>query len=769
MAIATNLGFSRIGANRQLKKALEAYWAGTISAPDLSVQAGQIRREHWALQRDAGLDQIPTGDFSLYDHVLDTAVLLNAIPPRFQNLELNSHLDLYFSMARGSTHNGGVPALEMTKWFDTNYHYLVPEFHQDQEFRLARLDPVEAYREATQLGYRARPVILGPVSFLRLGKTKGTEFRLLELLDSLLPAYEELLAQFAAAGAEWLQIDEPVLVLDLDEETRAAFPKVFTRFARSVPALKILLAAYFGSLEENLPLALSLPVSAVHLDLVRAEGQLDRVLSAAPSHLAVSLGLVDGRNIWKTDLNRALNLAERVASALSCERILLSPSCSLLHVPVDLAFETKLDPEVKDWLSFGKQKLEEVVLLTRALNEGRESVRTELERNAESLARRRSSRRVMNPAVRRQLAAIQAGHLVRKSSYPVRAAVQRRKLQLPVLPTTTIGSFPQTPELRRQRARMRRGEASAEEYQLYLRKEIEHTIVQQEKLDLDVLVHGEAERNDMVEYFGELLDGFAFTQNGWVQSYGSRCVKPPIIVGDIERRAPMTVDWWRYAQSLTDRPVKGMLTGPVTILQWSFVRDDQPRRETCRQLALAIRGETLDLETAGCRIIQIDEPALREGLPLRKAEAADYLRWAVDAFRLASSGVRDETQIHTHMCYAEFNEIIEAIAEMDADVLSIESARSQMELLSAFAGHRYGNEIGPGVYDIHSPRVPSVEEIAGRLSKALQVIPPEHLWVNPDCGLKTRRWEEVSQALSNMVAAAKILRGRLDNVTTTGS
>jgi len=769
MATAINLGFARIGKNRELKKAVEAYWAGNSPRENLLEAAREIRRENWACQHAAGLDQVPTGDFSLYDHVLDTAFMFDLIPDRFRELDLSGDLDLYFAMARGHVTGKTIPALEMTKWFDTNYHYLVPEFTGREKIRLARATQVESYREANALGYTGRPVILGPVSLLLLGKTKEPGLGSLDLLDRLLPAYEELLRDLASAGAEWIQIDEPVLALDLDENAQEALSKSMARLARVSSRLKILLVAYFGSLRENLDRALRLPIDALHLDLVRGPEQLERALENAPPSLILSLGLVDGRNIWKTDLARALEAAERAAEKLSTARVMLSPSCSLLHVPVDLSAEIRLPAEVQDWLAFGLQKLDEVVVLKRALNEGRGAVRAELDANAESWKKRRTSKLTMNQEVRKRMAAVGASDLKRHSPFPDRRLEQQAILQLPPLPTTTIGSFPQTGELRRQRARMRKGEIRAEEYDGYLRKEVAYAIGEQEKLGLDVLVHGEAERNDMVEYFGELIDGFAFTANGWVQSYGSRCVKPPVLYGDIARRGPMTVDWWKFAQSLTPRPMKGMLTGPVTILQWSFVRDDQPRRDTCWQLALAIREETLDLEAAGCRVIQIDEPALREGLPLRKADAAGYLQWAVDSFRLASAGVKNSTQIHTHMCYAEFNDIVDAIAAMDADVISVESTRSQMELLSAFVGNRYRNEIGPGVYDIHSPRVPSAEEMTALLEKALRAIPADRLWVNPDCGLKTRQWKEVSAALRNMVAAAYAVRERLTTAAATSN
>jgi 5-methyltetrahydropteroyltriglutamate--homocysteine methyltransferase len=759
MATALNLGFSRIGANRELKKAVESYWSGKSSSDDLLRAAKQIRQANWQIQIDAGISQVPSGDFSFYDHVLDAAFSFDLIPERFRNLQLKSDLDLYFAMARGLAHGQQTQALEMTKWFDTNYHYLVPELTGEETFQLTRTTSVDLYTEATGLGHAARPVILGPVSLLYLSKAKKSGVTPFDLLDRAIGAYEELLRKLAAAGASWIQIDEPVLALDLSKEVRQSISTSFKRLSAAVPQAKILLAAYFGSLQENLDLALDLPISALHLDLIRGPEQLAHALRHAPDHLMFSLGLVDGRNIWKTDLTRALGIAERAAQTVSTERIMIAPSCSLLHVPVDLGSETSISLGIKNWLAFGRQKLEEVTLLTKALNEGRDGVRMELKQNAEALQQRRTSTFVFNKSVRDRLAAIAPVDLVRQSPHASRGRRQQAALKLPALPTTTIGSFPQTEELRRERLRMKKGAVTPEEYDGFIRKEIEHAIRRQEEIGLDVLVHGEAERNDMVEYFGELLEGFAFTENGWVQSYGSRCVKPPIIYGDVARKAPMTVDWWRYAQSLTPRPVKGMLTGPVTILQWSFVRDDQPRRDTCLQLALAIRDETLDLENAGCRIIQIDEPALREGLPLRAVDAPEYLSWAVDCFKLASAGAKDATQIHTHMCYADFNDIVDAIAAMDADVISLESARSQMELLDAFVKNRYPNDIGPGVYDIHSPRIPDKAEIIALLNKALKVIPFERLWVNPDCGLKTRRWEEVSPSLANMVTAALVVRG----------
>lgn len=753
MAKAISLGFPRIGANRELKKITESFWAGKASREDLLTTARTIRQQNWTLQRDAGLDQVPSGDFSFYDQMLDLAWAFDVVPERYVKAGLTDDLDLYFTMARG----GATQALEMTKWFDTNYHYLVPEFDDRPAYSVKRWAQLDIYQEAVAQGFNARPVIIGPLTFALLGKIRTAGVTPLDIVERLLPAYEELLKAFAAAGAEWVQIDEPVLALDLDTAQRNALTQAIHRLSKATH-LKIFLATYFGDLGENLETALNLPVSVLHLDLVRGEGQLEAALKGVPAGLTLSLGLIDGRNIWKADLNRAVELAEKAVAQLPSDRVIIASSCSLMHSPVDLSGETKLNSEVKDWLAFARQKLDEIVVVKRAVNEGREAVRAELDANRESLNRRKNSPLVSNPKVQQRVAAVQENDLRRQSAYDTRQKEQHLALGLPEIPTTTIGSFPQTGELRAQRARMRKGEITPQDYDGYIKKEIENAIRQQEELGLDVLVHGEAERNDMVEYFGELLSGFAFTGNGWVQSYGSRCVKPPIIYGDVERLSPMTVEWWKFAQSLSSKLVKGMLTGPVTILQWSFVRNDQPRRDTCFQIALAIRDETQDLETAGCKVVQIDEPALREGLPLRKSDKEEYLRWAVDAFRLSSAGVVNTTQIHTHMCYAEFNEIVPAIAAMDADVISMESARSQMELLDAFIQHKYQNEIGPGVYDIHSPRIPSAEEMKALLLKALEVIPKERLWANPDCGLKTRRWEEVKPALTNLVSAAQAIR-----------
>jgi 5-methyltetrahydropteroyltriglutamate--homocysteine methyltransferase len=755
MAIASNLGFPRIGARRELKRAVERYWANESSPDELARTAAELRRRHWELQRDAGIGHIPSNDFSLYDHVLDTALMVGAVPARFGGAPVEIGPAAAFALARGTAE---APPMDMTKWFDTNYHYIVPEFEPGQTFRLAATKPIDEYREAAALGIQTRPVLLGPVSFLLLGKSRDGHENRLELLDGLLPVYIDVLSRLASAGADWVQLDEPVLALDLDAGAAAAFHRAYDRLAREAPKLRLLLAAYFDDLQENLELLLSLPAAAYHLDLVRGPGQLDRALDRLREGAMLSLGIIDGRNVWRADLDRALEPLERATRRIGAERLLVAPSCSLLHCPIDLEQETSLDAELKGWLAFGRQKLEEIAILTRALNAGPAAVADVMAQNRRILAGRRSSARIHNPAVKARAGAIDAAMLRRTSPHEERIRAQEAKLALPRFPTTTIGSFPQTPEVRKARAALAKGTLTPTQYESFIEQEIARTLRFQEEIGLDVLVHGEFERKDMVEYFGEQLEGIGFTQHGWVQSYGSRYVKPPIIFGDVARPGPMTVRWSRYAQSVTSRPVKGMLTGPVTILRWSFVRDDQPARDTAYQLALALRDEVIDLERAGIRIIQIDEPAFREGLPLRRAAWPAYLDWAVNAFRLTASGVRDETQIQTHMCYSEFNDIIESIAAMDADVILIEASRSDMELLDAFVRFRYPNRIGPGIYDIHSPRVPSVEEMTGRLRKALAVLRPEQLWVNPDCGLKTRDWPEVRASLTNLVAAARRIR-----------
>ena len=759
MPIAHNLGFPPIGAARELKRATEGYWGGKVSPEGLLRAGAELRAAHWRLQRDAGLDLVPVNDFSLYDRVLDTCAMVGAVPERYGWSGGTVDLDTYFAMARGSQgkDRGGrdVTAMEMTKWFDTNYHYIVPEFEPGQTFRLASTKVTDEFQEARAVGVSAKPVLVGPVSFLLLGKARAARFDRLDLLDGLLAVYAAVLGRLAAAGATWVQLDEPALVLDRTPEERSAFRTAYRVLSEQAPGLKLLLTTYFDGLRDNLDTALELPVAGLHVDLVRAPAQLDALLGRWPAGRVLSLGVVDGRNTWKADLAAALATLERASARLGAERVWVAPSCSLLHVPVDLELERKLDPELKGWLAFAKQKLDEVVALTRALRDGRRAAAAALEANARALASRRSSSRIHNPAVKRRAGAVTEQDRRRPAPYRERRPQQVR---LPLYPTTTIGSFPQTAEVRAARRQFLDGKTTASEYERFIQDQIQRTLKIQEDLGLDVLVHGEFERNDMVEYFGEQLQGFAFTEHGWVQSYGSRYVKPPIIYGDVSRPKPMTVRWSTFAQAHTDRPVKGMLTGPVTILQWSFVRDDQPRSETAQQLALAISDEVLDLERAGIRIIQIDEPALREGLPLRRADWGGYLDWAVNAFRLATSRVQDATQIHTHMCYSEFNDVIRVIERMDADVISIENARSGAELLEAFRGYKYPNEIGPGVYDIHSPRVPATEEIAAALERVREVLEDRQIWVNPDCGLKTRGWDETLAALRHVVEAARRLR-----------
>ena len=759
MALSHSLGFPRIGRDRELKKALEAHWKGELDEAGLQAVGRQLRATHWQLQKEAGIDLLPVGDFAWYDQVLTHSLTFGVIPERFRPHSGKPTLGTLFGMARGVSQNtccGGVHAQEMTKWFDTNYHYLVPEFSVDQQFQLSWEQLFDEVAEARSLGHNVKPVIIGPLTYLWLGKAKGSEFDRLDLLERLLPVYGEILQRLATQGVEWVQIDEPILALDLPQVWKNAFERAYNILQRE-PGKK-LIATYFGGLEDNLGLAASLPVDGLHIDLVRAPEQFPSILDRLPAYKVLSLGVVNGRNIWRNDLDSTLAILQQAHERLG-ERLWVAPSCSLLHSPVDLVREDKLDDELKSWLAFAVQKCEEVALLTTALNDPQNpAVHTALAKNRAVQASRAQSPRIHKPAVQVRLAAISAADSQRQSPFVQRIEQQRARLQLPAFPTTTIGSFPQTASIRLARQSFKAGKLSAAEYTEAMHSEIRHAVEVQENLGLDVLVHGEAERNDMVEYFAEQLDGYLFTRFGWVQSYGSRCVKPAVIYGDLSRPRAMTVDWIRYAQGLTDKVMKGMLTGPVTMLMWSFARDDIPREQQARQLALAIRDEVVDLEAAGIRIIQIDEAAFREGLPLRKAAWQGYLDWATDAFRLTASGVRDETQIHTHMCYSEFNDVIESIAAMDADVITIETSRSDMELLQAFEKFAYPNEIGPGVYDIHSPRVPSREEMVRLMRKAARRIPAERLWVNPDCGLKTRGWPETEAALVNMVAAARELR-----------
>ncbi len=758
MVTIHNLGFPRIGKKRELKFALEKYWKKQISKPILEKTAAGLRKQHWEIQSQ--LDFVPVGDFSFYDQVLDTSFMLGNIPARALQSEgsESDELDSYFRVARGRSANDltGVSAGEMTKWFDTNYHYIVPEFEKNTQFSLNAKRLLQQIQEAKQEGIKAKPVIIGPVTYLWLGKSKDGSNKL-ELLDDLINVYAQLLHELEESGIEWVQLDEPILVMELSQDWQHALRKAYYQLQAS--SLNLLLATYFGQLQENLQLVCELPVNGLHLDAINAKDEVAKVIDWLPSHKILSLGIVNGRNIWKTDLTETLNWLKPIYARLQ-DRLWLAPSCSLLHVPVDLNSEQKLDHEIKSWLAFAVQKLEELDTLAKALNNGNYSVAD----NAAAINSRKQSNRVHVDLVKKRVLEINDDMGKRQSPYKERAVLQHKKFNLPLYPTTTIGSFPQTQEIRQTRKDYRLGKISESEYQKAMQKEIASCVREQEVLGLDVLVHGEPERNDMVEYFGEQLKGYAFTQFGWVQSYGSRCVKPPIIYGDISRPKAMTVDWIKYAQSLTAKPMKGMLTGPVTILNWSFVRDDQPRSETCMQLALAIRDEVLDLEKAGISVIQIDEAALREGLPLRKKQWQFYLDWAVKAFRITANGVKNDTQIHTHMCYSEFNDIIKSIADMDADVITIETSRSDMELLDVFDQFDYPNEIGPGVYDIHSPNIPSVNSMVDLMEKATMRIPAERLWVNPDCGLKTRSWEEVKPALSNMIAASNRLSGNLNAI-----
>ena len=758
MLYTSNLGFPRIGRYREAKKALENYWKENISKEKLLEITHSIRLENWKLQVNLGIQILPSNDFSLYDQMLDTICMLGAIPPRYSKIQSEFDLETYFAMARGKQDaSTDIPAMEMTKWFNTNYHHIVPEIEPDTQFSFTYKKILDEYTEAKLAGFQTRPVLIGPLTFLLLSKTTTPGFDPLSKLEDILPVYQHILAELAAAGADWVQIDEPMLVKDLSEAMKAKYQTAYQQLCATPKRPRILLTTYFDSLGENFHLAFSLPVEGIHLDLVSGAEQWEMLATQSIQNKTLSLGVIDGHNVWRADLDQILKNYEKVQSYLPHE-VYLAPSCSLLHVPQDMALEEAIDQPVKSWLSFAVQKLEEINALATAINE---NTKTDLfAHNRKALKNRKEflSKQRNDVPVQKEKGTFTG----RANPYPIRREKQKKSLTLPVLPTTTIGSFPQTGEVRSMRACFQKKELPHTEYQQFLRQKIKDAIQIQEKIGLDVLVHGEFERNDMVQYFAEQMQGFIFTSQGWVQSFGSRYVRPPIIYGDVNRPKPMTVGWSTYAQSLTTKPVKGMLTGPVTILQWSFVRDDQSRAETCRQIAQAMRAEVLDLERAGIRVIQIDEPALREGLPLKKKDWQEYLDWAVECFQITNSGVKDETQIHTHMCYAEFNEIIASIAALGADVISIEAARSNMELLNAFSDFRYPNEIGPGVYDIHSPRVPSIEEMTALLEKAIQVIPADRVWVNPDCGLKTRGWEETIPALENMVAAAKILRKRIE-------
>jgi 5-methyltetrahydropteroyltriglutamate--homocysteine methyltransferase len=769
MALAHTLGFPRIGADRELKKALESYWKGDLDQDALKSVGRQLRATHWQLQKDAGIDLLPVGDFAWYDQVLTHSLTFGVIPERFDSAKDARGLptlDTLFAMARGATttccggeHSKAQYAQELTKWFDTNYHYLVPEFSADQQFKLSWEQLFDEVDEAKALGHNVKPVIIGPLTYLWLGKAKGNDFDKLDLLERLLPIYGEILGRLAAQGVEWVQIDEPILTLDLPQEWKNAFERAYHILQYS--PLKKLVATYFSGLQDNLGLAVGLPVQGLHIDAVRAPDQLLHVLDRLPTYKILSVGLVNGRNVWRCELEPVLAQLQ-LAQERFGDNLWVSSSCSLLHSPVDLEREDKLDPELKSWLAFAVQKCGEIAVLRDALNDPQSpKVQTALAQSRAIQASRAESPRIHKTEVQARINAISAADSQRQSPFAKRIEQQRARLKLPTFPTTTIGSFPQTGSIRLARQAYKQGKLSANDYTDAMHHEIRHAVQVQERLGLDVLVHGEAERNDMVEYFAEQLDGYLFTRFGWVQSYGSRCVKPAVIYGDLSRPKAMTVDWISYAQSQTDKVMKGMLTGPVTMLMWSFPREDVSRKVQAQQLALALRDEVVDLESAGIKIVQIDEAAFREGLPLRRAQWQEYLDWAVEAFRLSASGVRDETQIHTHMCYSEFNDVIKAIADMDADVITIETSRSDMELLEAFEAFDYPNDIGPGVYDIHSPRVPDTAEMVKLMSKAVKRIPAERLWVNPDCGLKTRAWPETEAALVNMVAAARQLRSQL--------
>lgn len=755
------LGFPRIGANREFKKGVEAYWRGDINQLELQAIGNTIKENNWKIQQDAGLDFVTVGDFSWYDHVLDMSALLGVVPERFGAISQHVDINTYFCMARGQA--PGVKettASEMTKWFNTNYHYIVPELTAGQKFHLASDKLFEEIDAAQKLGYRVKPVILGPLTYLWLGKTKGHDFNKLDLLSKIISVYNEILEKLKQRNIEWVQIDEPILVLDLPEQWRKAFLATYS--ALHFGKIQCLLATYFGAIDNHLTLINQLPVDGVHIDLCSAPLQLNQVLQTLSKEKVLSLGVINGRNIWRSNLENTVATLES-AKAKWGNKLWVGSSCSLLHVPVDLDCEPKLDVELKSWLSFAKQKIAEVALLAKIDKQGKNAFNKQFDDNKLAVQSRAESPNVHNAAVQQRTDRVNENDTQRSSNYERRRAIQQRALNLPLFPTTTIGSFPQTAEIRSIRQTFKACKLDEKAYVDKMRQEIAMVISQQEALDIDVLVHGEPERNDMVEYFGELLNGFAFTSNGWVQSYGSRCVKPPVIYGDVSRQRAMTVEWSSYAQSLTKRPVKGMLTGPVTILAWSFVRDDKQHADVALQIALALRDEVIDLEQAGIGVIQIDEPAFREMLPLRRADWNNYLDWAVFCFRVASSGVDDKTQIHTHMCYSEFNDVIDAIADLDADVITLESSRSEMELLKAFESFDYPNEMGPGVYDIHSPRIPSTQEIVDNLEKAAQYIPASRLWVNPDCGLKTRNWPEVKQSLIHMVEAAKFMRDKYES------
>ena len=758
MLISSNLGYPRIGPNRELKWLLESFWRKEINENDLFEKISVIKKDNWIKQKNSGLDFVPSNDFSLYDHVLDMCLTVGAVPERFKKLENKKNkLDLYFAMARGYQDGKiDIKAMEMTKWFNTNYHYIVPEFKSNQKFKLIFSKIIDEFLEAKNFGIVTRPVILGPLSFLYLGKTSSKKFNKLNLLTKLIPIYKKIFKLLKGFGAEWIQVDEPILSLDLEKKFKNKFLTTYNSLSKDSP--KILLTSYFSSAYPNYNLLKKINVEGIHFDLVNTDqNDLNKILKNFPKNKFFSAGLVNGRNIWKNNLSKSIEIINKIKSKISHDKLIISSSCSLLHSPVDLNKEEGINHKIKDWLSFSDQKLKEIVFLQNYFNSNLLKDSMFLLNNIKANKTRKISKLIHNQRIKNKLKLISSKLLNRKNKYTTRKETQKN-LNLPLFPTTTIGSFPQTQKVRKARLRFKRKEISKNNYENFLKSETKKAIKFQENIGIDVLVHGEFERNDMVEYFGEQLDGFIFTKFGWVQSYGSRCVKPPIIYGDINRNTQMTIKWSKYAQSLTKKIVKGMLTGPVTILQWSFVRDDQSRELTCKQIALALRDEVLDLEKIGLKIIQIDEPALREGLPLRKSDWNSYLNWAIDSFKIASSSVNDGTQIHTHMCYGEFEDILDSIEKLDADVISIETSRSNMELLDSFKNYKYPNSIGPGVYDIHSPRVPTVNEMKNLLNQAQKYINKEKIWVNPDCGLKTRGWPEVKQSLKSMVAVAKSLR-----------
>ena len=758
MILSSNLGYPRIGPNRELKWLLESFWKKKINENNLFENISKIKKDNWIKQRKAGIDFIPSNDFSLYDHVLDMCLTVDAVPDRFKQLKNGKNkLDLYFAMARGYQ-NGkiDIKAMEMTKWFDTNYHYIVPEFKPNQKFKLTFSKIIDEFLEAKIFGIKTRPVILGPLSFLYLGKSTSKKYDRLSLLSKLLPVYKQIFNSLKDFGAEWIQVDEPILSLDIERNLKKKFISTYNLLSKDSP--KILLTSYFSSVYPNFSLLKEINVDGIHVDLVNTENKdLNKILQNFPKNKFFSAGLINGRNIWKNNLSKSIDTLKKIKRKIISEKLIVSSSCSLLHSPVDLNKEESIDSKIKDWLSFADQKLTEIVFLQRYFNSNLLQNNKFLMNNKISVKKRKTSKLIHNNIVKKRIKSISPKMLRRKNNYFLRKMVQS-ELNLPLFPTTTIGSFPQTSEVRKYRLKFKKKEINAKKYESFLKNETKKAIKFQENIGIDVIVHGEFERNDMVEYFGEQLQGFIFTKFGWVQSYGSRCVKPPIIFGDIKRTKPITIFWSKYAQSLTKKIVKGMLTGPVTILQWSFVRDDQPRELTCKQIALALLDEVLDLEKNGLKIIQIDEPTLREGLPLRMNEWNSYLKWAIDSFKIASSAVKDETQIHTHMCYCEFDDILDSIEKLDADVISIETSRSNMELLDSFKNYKYPNSIGPGVYDIHSPRVPTFSEIKVLLEKAQKYLNKEKIWVNPDCGLKTRSWPEVKKALRSMTAVAKSLR-----------